>query len=153
MSEYIDKAKLYNKLREREGVIQKRVDETPATINGALSPCYTRYSAQLNEVTRCRELVADFPTENEWIPVSERLPEEREWIGTKQFGTTISDEVYVTFEIPNGGRFCDHVRFQNGKLSPAERAKVNAIAKNAEPIAWMPLPGPYEQKEEIREVR
>lgn len=62
MSEYIDKAKLYNKLREREGVIQKRVDETPATINGALSPCYTRYSAQLNEVTRCRELVADSPT-------------------------------------------------------------------------------------------
>lgn len=62
MSEYIDKAKLYNKLREREGVIQKRVDETPVTINGALSPCYTRYSAQLNEVTRCRELVADFPT-------------------------------------------------------------------------------------------
>ena len=61
MSEYIDKAKLYNKLREREGVIQTRVDETPATINGALSPCYTRYSAQLNEVTRCRELVADFP--------------------------------------------------------------------------------------------
>jgi rubrerythrin len=62
MSEYIDKDKLYNKLREREDVTQKRVVETPATINGALSPCFTRYSAQLNEVTRCRELVADSPT-------------------------------------------------------------------------------------------
>lgn len=33
-----------------------------------------------------------------WISVEKRLPEEHEWLGTKKFGTTISDEVYVTFE-------------------------------------------------------
>ena len=26
-----------------------------------------------------------------WIPITKRLPEEREWIGTKKFGTTKSD--------------------------------------------------------------
>ncbi len=40
-----------------------------------------------------------------WIPCSERMPEEHEWLGTKKFGTTISDEVYVTFENEKGERF------------------------------------------------
>lgn len=31
--------------------------------------------------------------QTEWILCSERLPEEREWMGTKSFGTTISDNV------------------------------------------------------------
>ena len=49
-----------------------------------------------------------------WIPCSEKMPEEHEWIGTKKFGTTISDEVYVTFENEKGERFCQHMKFQNG---------------------------------------
>lgn len=46
--------------------------------------------------------IDDAPTVPQWIPCCERLPEEHEWIGTKKFGTTISDEVYVTFETPDG---------------------------------------------------
>ena len=60
-------------------------------------------------------------SEQNWILCSERMPEEREWIGTKQFGTTISDEVYVTFETPDGQRFAKHISFQNGKLSHSIR--------------------------------
>ena len=41
--------------------------------------------------------------EQRWIPCNERMPEEHEWIGTKKFGTTISNEVYVTFETPGWG--------------------------------------------------
>ena len=78
-----------------------------------------------------------------WIPVSEQLPEEREWIGTKQFGTTISDEVYVTFETPKGDRFTKHLSFQNGKLSVADQQMINAFYKGSIPVAWMPLPEPY----------
>lgn len=85
--------------------------------------------------------------EPRWIPVSERMPEEREWIGTKQFGTTISDEVYVTFEMPNGERFTDHLSFQNGELSGYKQSEINAYYKGAKPIAWMPLPKPYEPQE------
>lgn len=79
----------------------------------------------------------------EWIPVSKRMPEEHEWIGTKRFGTTKSDEVYVTFETPKGERFTKHLSFQNGKLSMADQQTINVIYKGSVPVAWMPLPEPY----------
>lgn len=82
-----------------------------------------------------------------WIPVSERLPEEREWIGTKRFGTTKSDEVYVTFEAPDGQRFTRHLSFQNGKLSISDQQTVDAWFKGSVPIAWAPLPKPWEGQE------
>ena len=78
-----------------------------------------------------------------WIPVSERMPEEHEWIGTKKFGTTISDEVYVTFENEKGERFCKHMTFQNGELSRYDKAHMDVWHKGSKPIAWMPLPEPY----------
>ncbi len=81
--------------------------------------------------------------QNDWIPCSERMPKEREWIGTKRFGTTISNEVYITFEASNGERFCDHVRFQNGKLSESKQIELNAIAKSIKPVAWRELPQPW----------
>lgn len=81
--------------------------------------------------------------EPEWILCSKRMPKEREWIGTKQFGTTISDEVYVTFEAPDGQRFVDHISFQNGKLSHTDEYRMKVIFNNAKPIAWKPCPEPY----------
>ena len=92
----------------------------------------------LKEKFKLREVIM-----SDWIPITERLPKERKWIGTKRFGTTISDEVYVTFETLDGKRFCEHIRFQNGKLSPSKQIEIDAIAKGAKPIAWMPLPEPY----------
>ena len=80
---------------------------------------------------------------NRWIPVSEKMPEEHEWIGTKRFGTTKSNEVYVTFETPKGDRFTKHLSFQNGKLSLADQQTINAFYKGSVPVAWMPLPEPY----------
>lgn len=88
---------------------------------------------------------------NDWIPCSVRLPEEHEWIGTKKFGTTISDEVYVTFENPEGKRFVKHLSFQNGKLSSFDQNKIDAFYKGSVPIAWMPLPEPYKAEMESGE--
>lgn len=82
--------------------------------------------------------------EPQWIPCSERMPEEHEWLGTKKFGTTISDEVYVTFENEKGERFCKHMTFQNGELSRYDKAYIEAWYKDSKPIAWMPLPKPFE---------
>lgn len=79
-----------------------------------------------------------------WIPCSERMPEEHEWIGTKKFGTTISDEVYVTFENEKGERFCQHMKFQNGELSRYDQFHMDTWFKGSKPIAWMPLPKPFE---------
>lgn len=81
-----------------------------------------------------------------WILCSEHMPEEREWIGTKRFGTTISDEVYVTFENQKGERFCKHIRFQNGKLSSADQHTIDTIYKGSKPIAWRPLPEIYHEE-------
>lgn len=82
-------------------------------------------------------------SERRWIPVTEALPEEREWLGTKRFGTTKSDEVYVTFENPKGERFCKHLSFQNGKLSRFDQSTIDVFYPEAKPIAWMPLPEPW----------
>ena len=82
--------------------------------------------------------------QSKWTLCSKRMPEEREWIGTKIFGTTISDEIYVTFEAPDGQRFTDHISFQNGKLSASDAERMRVWYKGAKPIAWMPLPEPYQ---------
>jgi hypothetical protein len=101
------------------------------------------------EVVRCGAVSAGNmqPTiepEPQWIPCSERMPEEHEWIGTKKFGTTISDEVYVTFENEKGERFCQHMKFQNGELSRYDQFHMDTWFKGSKPIAWMPLPKPFE---------
>ena len=83
--------------------------------------------------------------EPQWILCDERMPEEHEWLGTKKFGTTISDEVYVTFENEKGERFCQHMKFQNGKLSSYDQSHIDTWFKGSKPIAWMPLPEAYKQ--------
>jgi len=81
--------------------------------------------------------------EQRWIPCSKKMPDEHEWLGTKKFETTISNEVYVTFEAPDGQRFAKHISFQNGKLSPVDEQRMKVLFKGAKPIAWMPLPEPW----------
>ena len=65
---------------------------------------YRQLTEWLKKLKQLRE-------QTKWILCSERIPEEHEWIGTKKFGTTISDEVYVTFKNPEGKRFVKHLSF------------------------------------------
>lgn len=95
-----------------------------------------------NVFARIRELPPAQP-EPPWILCSEKMPEEHEWLGTKKFGTTISDEVYVTFENEKGERFCRHLSFQNGKLNSYDQSYMDVWHKGSKPIAWMPLPEEY----------
>lgn len=85
--------------------------------------------------------------QSQWVPCSESMPEEHEWLGTKHFGTTKSDEVYVTFENPKGERFCRHLSFQNGKLSTSDQSTIDAWFKGSRPIAWMTMPDPWKGEE------
>ena len=90
------------------------------------------------------ELLTNYPEiPDSWIPCSRKMPEEHEWIGTKKFGTTISDEVYVTFENPKGERFTKHLSFQNGKLANFDQGTIDAFYKGSVPIAWKPKPEPW----------
>lgn len=79
---------------------------------------------------------------DKWIPISEGLPKEHEWVGTKQFGTTISDKVHITFDV-NGERFVRTLSLQNGELSNYEKRTMDTLHKGWKMIAWMPLPKPY----------
>lgn len=79
---------------------------------------------------------------HEWIPCSERLPEEHEWIGTKKFGTTISDKVHITFDV-NGERFVRVMSLQNGELSNSDKKTMDVFCKGWKMLAWMPLPKPW----------
>ena len=58
------------------------------------------------------------------------------------FGTTISDEVHITFDV-NGERFVKTLSLQNGKLSNYDKQTMDALYKDWKMVAWMPLPKPY----------
>lgn len=102
----------------------------------------------LREAADTIEMLSKKAKQREWILCSKRMPEEHEWMGTKKFGTTISDEVYVTLENSEGRRYTQHLSFQNGKLSTADQSRLDAIFKGGTPIAWMPLPEPYKEGSE-----
>lgn len=88
----------------------------------------------------------------EWIPVSERLPDERESSLAKFYGTdkwydafwkTQSTEVLVTIEYEGGIRNVTSSYTIDGKWEIEKRVKFI----KCKVIAWMPLPEPYKEKE------
>jgi hypothetical protein len=81
-----------------------------------------------------------------WIPCSERLPEEYDWYGAKEYGQK-SDTVLVTMinkdvvngkrEPYRGDRFIHIGRFMSGRFID------NVYTDYFKPVAWMPFPEPY----------
>ena len=83
----------------------------------------------------------------EWIPVTERLPEERDSLFAKLKGTSkwsvgmfekMSDTVMTTVELEDGAKKVMSTCTFDGKWILEDKA----IKKKV--IAWMPLPEPYE---------
>lgn len=88
----------------------------------------------------------------EWIPVSERLPEEHDSVFAKLYGTdkwsdafwrTRSKEVLVTLEYEDGIRTAKSSYTTDGKWSIEKETTLSKFKV----IAWMPLPEPYKEKE------
>ena len=88
----------------------------------------------------------------EWIPVTERLPEEYEsdfakYYGTDQWNNTLwrakSKEVLVCFEYVDGSRCVRSSFTMDGKWN-IERKRV---LHDLKVIAWMPMPEPYKENE------
>ena len=105
---------------------------------------------QLQEMymEKCREL-AEERKRHEWIPCSERMPEEHDSIFEKFKGTykwrsamfeKMSDNVNVTVEFEDGVRMSMKGYTVDGKWKPDTAVKCRVIA-------WMPLPSPYIQEE------
>lgn len=101
-----------------------------------------------SDFAEAKRMAIEALRKTKWIPISERLPEEHEWIGTKTFGTTISDKVLVTFDV-DGTRFVKPLSLQNGKLSRPDTQTMDVFYKGWKMLAWMPLPEPYREDSEV----
>lgn len=114
---------LYKQVEEREEKARERVLDTGSSLPypSYINPSYTRYSAQLEERTRLKHMIADAPTIElpHWIPCSERLPEE------------------------DGEYLCDYNgHLHIGQVINKHFRHYGEIADHLI-IAWMPLPEPY----------
>lgn len=92
------------------------------------------------------------PKVGEWIPVTERLPEEHESAFAKAYGTdqwnnalwrTRSKEVLVSIEYDDGNRTVTVSFTMDGKWHIERRR----LLHDFKVIAWMPLPDPMKEEE------
>ena len=99
------------------------------------------------------QVIEDQPIFGEWIPVSERLPDEHDSMFAKFKGTQnwtngmfekISDSVNVTIEFENGKRVTTMDHTTDGKWRCEKK-----FGLNTKVIAWQPLPEPYKKGAEI----
>lgn len=88
----------------------------------------------------------------EWIPVSEKLPEEHDSIFAKLYGTdkwsdafwrTQSKEVLVTIEYEDGTRTVKSSRTTDGKWYIEKKTTLSKFKV----VAWMEMPEPYKEKD------
>lgn len=107
------------------------------------------YEKEYNFIESLIKRIENEPKASEWIPCSERLPEERDSIFKKFKGTnkwndamfeTISDKVNVTIEFENGKRMTDTSNTIEGKWRCEKEYSLNTKV-----IAWMPLPESYKE--------
>lgn len=94
----------------------------------------------------------------EWIPISEKLPDEHDSIFARFYGTdkwddafwrTKSKEVLVTIEYEDGTRIVKSSHTTDGKWELEKRVKL----RKCKVVAWMPLPKPYKEKENENDIR
>lgn len=108
-----------------------------------------KHDEQCNYAISCVEDAPAVKPEPNWIPVSERLPEEHDSIFMRFYGTEkwkegmfkkVSDEVNVTIEYVNGSKKVTHCKTHDGKWN------ISSIFQ-ATITHWMPLPKPPEDTE------
>lgn len=86
----------------------------------------------------------------EWIPVSEKLPDEHDSVFAKSYGTdkwnnmfwrTTSNRVIATIKYNDGTVIIKEAFTHDGEWT-VEKKNINCKV-----IAWMPFPEPYKEKE------
>ena len=132
MSDLINGKDLYEKIADLEADMRKKLLSTPRD-----SEAYIRYVERLNERSFFKHEIMDAPrveTEPQWIPCSERLPEEGEEV---LITTKTSDKLYF-------GMYAKRYGFsmREGFICGEDFMWISTA------VAWMPLPQPYKGIEE-----
>lgn len=103
----------------------------------------------LNNLNVLKELV-DKAELFEWIPVSEKLPDEHDSVFAKSYGTdkwnnmfwrTTSNRVIATIKYNDGTVIVKEAFTHDGEWT-VEKKNINCKV-----IAWMPMPEPYKENE------
>ena len=132
-------------------VLEKILEE----IERLEDPYYKDYVDRKYVVEIIRSHMDDI-TDDGWIPVEDRLPEEHDSIFAKFKGTSKwngamwekqSDEVNVTYELEDGTRKATTSYTLDGVWKLEKESKV--VKKKV--VAWQPLPEPYRPKEKNNE--
>lgn len=97
------------------------------------------------------DIIKKQPKVGEWIPVSERLPEEHDSIFAKLYGTdkwdsrllhrTVSNRVLVTVKRDDGTKFVKESHTSDGEWADEKKCI------DCKVVAWMKMPEPYKEKD------
>lgn len=110
------------------------------------------YKPTMEEMSNSMDLLKDLANKAdsfEWIPVTERLPEEHDSIFAHWYGTdkwqkacwrTTSCIVIVTVEFKDGNRVVKTSYTHDGEWYDEKRSI------NCKVVAWMPMPKAYKEK-------
>lgn len=111
------------------------------------------YKPTMEEMSKSMDWLkelADKAESFEWIPVSEKLPNEHDSVFAKSYGTdkwnnmfwrTTSNRVIATIKYNDGTVIVKEAFTHDGEWT-VEKKNINCKV-----IAWMPLPNPYKEKE------
>ena len=116
-------------IKHAEEVAEKKFDNAVSIMDKMKS------DIALKNAEECKQCAQEYRQLAEWLKELKQLREQ------------ISDEVYVTFETPEGERFTKHLSFQNGKVSNFVQREIDAFYKGSVPVAWRSLPEPLESQE------
>jgi hypothetical protein len=115
------------------------------------------YLPTMEEMFNSMDLLTDLANKAnsfEWIPVSEKLPDEHDSVFAKSYGTdkwsnafwrTTSNRVIAAIKYNDGTVIVKEAFTRDGEWT-VEKKNINCKV-----IAWMPFPNPY--KENVNETR
>lgn len=136
----------------REEAIKTLQDNICATCayGSTMDKCDIAYCDNRHAIKTLKE-----PKKGEWIPVSERLPEDLEpvnitWVNRDpiSYYADIKDKPFTATGHYYKGKWYWYSSTCQDYLEEYGRCDVDEIDKDIEVIAWMPIPKPYKAESE-----